>query len=100
MGGAGIGMEEHLQRELNVFSGQRLTVVEAHVIAQVKGIGESVCGDFPACGQVRMDGDGIGVAVDQLAEEIVITGGEDEPVAARHGAGTAGHHHFATVLGR
>ena len=47
MGSAGIGVEEHLQRELHVLGGQRLAIVEAHVIAQMEGIGEAVVGDLP-----------------------------------------------------
>ena len=74
MRGAGIGMEEHFERVLDVFSGQLLAVVEADVIAQVEGVSQTVCGDFPACGHVGMDGDCVGVAVDQLAEEVVIAG--------------------------
>ena len=95
-----IGMEEHLERVLDIFGRQLLAIVETDIIAQVESIGEAVIGDFPARRQVGMDRDGIGVAVYQLAPEIVIASAEGEPVSPCHGAGGAGDNNLAALLGR
>ena len=100
MGSTGVRMEEHFQREFDILCGQGLAIVEADIIAQVECIGEAVCGDLPACRQVGKDGDSIGAAVNQMAEEVIIAGGENEPVASRHCAGGASSNNLAAILGR
>ena len=72
-----------LERELHIGGGDCFTIVEDGVLHEVKGHGETVVGDVPALGQVRLR---LEVLVEQQRRGVQLRAGYRSRVARLNGA--------------